>query len=564
MKRMTRVIGAVAASSMIPFIGGRALADSDQTVRYEIRPIERQDRVDLEIALTFPADADGSSELALPRDWFGTPRMYESVSAIKALGSATLEATDEPWRRILTYDSTDRAGVRYVLSWDPAKSKGLAFSPSVDSEHFHFLGSQWMVRHSDGEQSYPISIQFIGLPDDWSVISSFGFGSGPHQITSSYDDLTQTFIAGGRYRTDQFEVRGKPVAIAVYGDFDLPDAEIFDAVRRVVTLERERMQDFDQPFYAVCLTERPRIRAGTSFLNAFVCLMTSDATREQLMLLLAHEMFHFWFPNAGEVVGTDRSQSSLRYEWLHEGFTEYFARLILVESGLVSEDWLVEQFNDDLENLRINPSRDITYQELRRREDEGEFTNIEKKLSYYRGAILALNWDTRIQRMSNGSTTLFDVIREIVEKAAQSGGRMTEGEFNALMARHGVDAARALQRHVINGKPIRPDPEAFAPRYRLEERLIPSFEPGFDLIASWKAHEVVGVTRGGPAATAGLRDGMKIAAMRNAWRFSSSWRADEPLTVIVHGQDGQREIAYWPKGPEVSVWAYVRDGEKSN
>ena len=260
-------------------------------------------------------------------------------------------------------------------------------------------------------------------------------------------------------------------------------------------------------------------------------------------------------------MGPDRSDSALRYEWLSEGFTEYFARQIMVESELVPEDWLVEQFNDDLENLRINPSRDITNHELRRREDEGGFTNIEKKLSYYRGAILALNWDTQIRRTSNGSTTLLAVIREIIEAAAETEGRMVEQDFNAHMSLHGVDAAETLQRHIIDGKPIRPDPAAFAPDYRLAEVLIPAFEPGFDLISSWRAHEIVGVIPGGPADKAGLRDGMKIAALRNAWRFSSSWRADEPLVVVVADEDERQEIAYWPKGPQIPVWAYVRDDE---
>jgi hypothetical protein len=76
-----------------------------------------------------------------------------------------------------------------------------------------------------------------------------------------------------------------------------PDLSKSGLIRRIVTLERDWFRDYDQPFYHVTILPRGGIIAGTANDNFFVCFAKHDISREELYVLLAHEMFHTWLPN---------------------------------------------------------------------------------------------------------------------------------------------------------------------------------------------------------------------------------------------------------------------------
>lgn len=528
---------------------------SERSLAYSVRPIPRSDRVDLEITLRFVGSATGETVLELPRDRYGTPNLHESVTSVEST-TGTVVAGASAQQRLIRHPPSALVEATYTISWEPARSSGYAYSPSVSAAHFHFMGPQWIAWPEGYDQTLDLHVSFAGLPDGWSVLSSFGLGGGPHLMKGVVLGDVASFIAGGAYRIHDFACAERPVRVGVTGEFTLPDRTIFENTERIVCAERRWMNDHEQPFYTVSVTPREGIRAGTAISNAFIALVDPEITERRLNTLLAHEMFHYWLPGRGRVVGADFDEevwaSKWGYQWIDEGFPEYFARTILHETGLLTRDDLVELTNEDIADYWQNEHREIPYLELRRAAEENRFMSTHQRIGYYRGTLLALDWDTRIRAAPAGRESLSDAIREIVATAETRGGHLPEGELHRIMARFGIDSADAFARVIVRGEAPPVNPGAYLPDYVLGERILYDFAPGFDVAASRREKIVRGVVPGGHAHEAGLRDGMELVRMENSLYYDPK----APLKVTVRMNGSERTIEFFPKGDPMRVPVY--------
>jgi len=338
----------------------------------------------------------------------------------------------------------------------------------------------------------------------------------------------------------------------------LKDEAILESVERIVTAQRAWMNDHNRPFYTVCLTPRDGIRAGTALANAFVCMIDPDTNANRLNVLLAHEMFHDWLLFRARVVASDLDDdvpaSKWAYQWVDEGFTEYFARTILVETGLLRMEQAVALTNEDFEDYWLNEHRHFPYADLRRAAEQGRFMNTHQRIGYYRGALIALDWDTRIQQRTNGDKSLSDAMRDIIKAAIDRGGHLPETEFHAMMAQYGVDSNEAYQRYIIRGETPPANADAFGADYVLDATIMHDFAPGFDVNASEDSGRVVGVDPTGHAHGAGLRNGMELIDVRNSRRYDP----DDPMQVIVRIDGVESTIKFYPNGAPMRVPVFRR------
>jgi predicted metalloprotease with PDZ domain len=243
------------------------------------------------------------------------------------------------------------------------------------------------------------------------------------------------------------------------------------------------------------------------------------------------------------------SASTWGYQWIDEGFTEYFARRILYENGLLTLDELVQLTNEDFKDLGQNQCRNIPYAELRRAAEEERFTNLHQRVGYYRGTLIALDWETRIRQATGERKTLADAIRETINAAAGHAGRLPEADFHDIMRRYNIDSRADFDRYILRGEIVPGNQHAYAPGYVLEDRILYDFAPGFDMEESRRRGTIAGVTAGGHAEQAGLRDGMELVTLANSRRFDP----ERPMTVTVRTDGRERAIEYFPKGDAMRV-----------
>ena len=532
------------------FAAGEILHGQD--VHYQLSPAGRSGTTELHVTMSFAGGADGETAVALPRDNFGVPAMYRFVfdiapkspfTAIKRSDDSTLLVTHRPSRPV---------AISYKVRFDSAQAGFVAFGPSVGPTHYHFLGSQWMARVGSPDSIRTFTVQVLAGDLGDTMAGSFGIGPNQQQrFTTSFDRLVWTVAAGGSYRTNRFTCTGKPLITALRGAFRIPSDSIFAMAKAIACGQRDLWNDHSQPFYSIVITERNRLRAGASYLNAFSCFLRPDSRADQLAVLLAHEMMHAWIPRKLRLVpGPSEpptvefsSFHNVRYDWFHEGFTEYIARLLLSRIGLVSEEWLAQRINDDLERLATHPYRTIATAELEDAVRLRRFNNFHQRISYHRGTVLAFNLDAAIRLASDGKQSLIDVVRGLLPLSRES-TEITLDRFVAAVGQTGVDTGDQLRQQALLGVPVDADPKGMGAGWVLHFREVPGFEPGFDVIASMTQSVVIGVRPGGRAHAAGLRDGMRIERILNGMPTADDWKPTQPLSVVVPEGPTERVIAF--------------------
>ena len=484
----THALRVIAVAAAIALADAAAAA---QAVEYDLEPVRGGGVVDLRVRMTFPADASGPTRLFLPRDRFGVRAMYRFVRDAEVLPPARLLARDDSTLSI-GHAPGAPVTVRYTVRFDSAQAGFVAFGPSVDSLHYHFLGSQWLARVGSPDSVRPYTVRVSRGNLGGSLAGSFGLGPGSYSLTTRFAELEWTVVAGGAYREDRFTCSGRPVATLVAGAFELPDDSIFQMARAIVCGEREMFADTAQPFFSATLIARQNLRAGASHINAFSAFMEPDSRGAQVALLLAHEVTHDWLPRRlrlvpgpGEPPPVELSSfHDVRYDWFHEGFTEYLARRLLVRAGLATGEWFAERLNDDLRILATHPYRALPAHGLEAAVRARAYSNFHQRISYHRGTLLAFRWDAAVRRASGGRADLVNVIRRLLAEASTSNGRIQRPRFEQVVAEFGVPAAADVARHALGGEPIPIDSAGLGPGWVLRRRAVPLPDAGFDMAAS--------------------------------------------------------------------------------
>ncbi len=525
-------------------------AQTTNALSYKIKPVPQNDRTNLEISVEFRADNAEPLTVKLPTDNFGTPDLHKYVTRFEGEKGTLVKAGEKDFEKIIQPTPDGFAALRYTISYDPKAMDDYAYAPNTGAAYFHVAGCQWLLHIGGDAQKKLFKVEIVDAPQNWKFYSSKSANAARFETEASYNDWIAAPLGGGE-NVHQFNVKTGRVSVFVHGKYEIPRGRMFSSVEKIVRLQRRWFDDFSQKEFTVVIAPRSGVVAGYAPENSFVCFIKPDATPEQLNRIVAHELFHDWLPNKIEVV-QDKKFSGIRFEWLTEGFTDYFARKILTEAGLMSAERFVETINQDLLSIADNPHRAKTYDELAALSKAGKYDSAAKKLAYFRGAVIALEWEAQIKKAGK-KKNLSGFIRELFRAAQKTDGKISEQDFYDLAAAYGIDAKADFEKYIGRGEEIVPAADALGKNYQLIESERPSFDAGFSLAETFKTRKISGVDDSGAAYKAGLRDGMKLIAIENSSRFSNAWSAEKPLVVHVEVDGQTRRFEYFPHGKMLKV-----------
>jgi predicted metalloprotease with PDZ domain len=530
------------AFGLFGFLQGNQSAIS----HYRMKPVPLSDRTNLEISLDYKTTGNQPLTVKLPTDCYGTPKLARFVSSFTGAGGTLVTNGKDDTERIVQPNAQGEIHLKYTLAFDPEALANNTYSPNVGNGYFHVSGCQWMLQIGSREEKRLHIIEMVDAPKGWIFYSSLSPNPAEFKEVASYSDLMRTAFGGGNRGYSQFLIKGKPVSVFVRGKFTIPQAEILKAVRQIVTMQRQRFNDFSQPFYHVVVLPKEDNVAGVRIDNLFVSFFKSDVTRNQLYVLLSHEMLHNWLK--GNLIRPPEGETEIRYQWFFEGFTDYFSRKILLDAGLLTRERFAELINRDIINIADNPHKAATYKDMLEAMENGKFGQAFIKLSYYRGALIALNWDAKI-RLTGKGKSLSELIQDVYQRALASNGSMDEESFFAFVQKnYGIDARGDFERYLVRGEGIVVAGNALGNDYQLHEGSVWSFDPGFLLSESLQAKKISGVKTDGAAYGAGLRNEMEVVRIENYNRFSYAWNPLTPMVVVVKEQNKERKISFFPHG----------------
>ncbi len=133
-----------------------------------------------------------------------------------------------------------------------------------------------------------------------------------------------------------------------------------------------------------------------------------------------HEFMHIFTPLNlhSELIGDfDYVNPKMsKHLWLYEGVTEYFANLIMVQSGLISDrKFFSEKIAAKIGSAARYPEKKMSFTDMSEHVFNKKYGRHYYQV-YQRGAVIGLLLDIEIIRLTNGKKTLKDVVLELSSK----------------------------------------------------------------------------------------------------------------------------------------------------
>lgn len=567
-RSMTRgaLIAALAVSSML--FGPVAFAQGpDLDYRFRLEPAPR---LAVHVELTLRGAAGGISTFEVAESWGGVSAGGKDIEELTARDGAgnPLEVerlADHRWRVLHAPEAELR--VAYViranehqLEADPSVSR----RPILNADLFHTVGNLGILREVELPLDEPLDVRlrWQGFEEHgWSVMTSFGPGGEERDVRATIGQLLGSLYVAGNLGVHEQDIQGYPLFVTIAGDQWGLDPEEFALVAtEIVAAEREFFDDFEREFYWINLIPVGRPggsssnMGGTGLHNCFALFLHPDVafdpgsgTGQGVLFLLAHETFHEW---NGRIIR--REQPEQLVYWFSEGFTNFYARRLLVRSGWVDAAAYAAELNRSLSTHHLSPVRTAPNQSI---VDNFWRDRHHKDLPYHRGNAVALLVDQAIRQASAGERSLDDLMRELVTEG-RDGKLVSTETLLAKIAQHADEAtAERMRAIVVDGELPELPADLLAPCLELRMVEQPIFDLGFDFDASVRDNRVQGLREDSRAFEAGLRSGQKLTG----WSVYRG-QTDQPAVLTIEEAGGPRQITFLPHGETREVPTFVAVG----
>ncbi len=313
----------------------------------------------------------------------------------------------------------------------------------------------------------------LQLPPDWNIATSLVPTSDPHTFFArDAKELSDSPILVGRLRESGFQVEQVPIRVAYW---PLPDAQPFDEKPLVDGLQRI-VQQAANLFGGVPWREYVfQIRDGTD-VEGFehtdcttIGVPSKDlvAGRNPDYVMITHEFFHTWNImriHSAEYKGVSYKPVALSGLWVSEGFTVYFADLLVRRAGLPTPfPTRLAYLEDLIEWYLANPENAGYSAEQNSR---GAFkppigdAHPDRYVLWEQSELMAALLDLNLRAATNGTRSLDDLMRalytdfavqrgftttDIERLASKVSGRNLKPFFDEYVRRAGkLDVARYL------------------------------------------------------------------------------------------------------------------------
>jgi predicted metalloprotease with PDZ domain len=514
-----------------------AKTSAPTSVVYRFQPEISPDSLVLHVTMEFKVGTDGTQTLELPLRWAG--ETLHSMANLHVVSKDTsLADTDDSKLKVVHASPNHLVVIKYdvMKDWQGPLKHPMQFHPVLMPTYLEFTGRNALVAlRMDNSAHETANFDWQGLPHSWALATSFGDTSSTAGRCQSYtgtgQEIKDGLYAAGDYRIHHFQIGRRPAVLAIRGAWTFTDDDAISQIQKVVGLVRDFWHDDHFPYFLVTLKPYDQDHGssdGSAFTNAFWMYVSRLDSLTGLLPQLAHESFHAWNPFRMGVQGSNVDYENTK--WFKEGFTEYYAQLLTYRAGELSAQSYLQSLNGDLRKFPASTSE------------------------YVRGRIIALWLDGTIRRESNGQHSLDEVMFEMERHANEpySLARIFDTAGHYLSPK----SLSLLQKAVVSHGDLTP-PEAIPSintcvRASLQE--FSAFDIGLDLTHSHASDVIVGVVEDGPAFAAGLRNGQRIV------RVSFNNGDPERLAKFtVHTEDGDRQIAFYPRGRIVKAWQYQLD-----
>lgn len=515
--------------------------------RYELSAETDGDRIrTLHVTLRLDADASGHTVIDWPDQWAGETHLGRWARNITVEGGYQTSVAPHGGRIV---DSAPGAPLvmRYQVvsayQTDPEVSNSRQPDPIILPDWFYAVGFALYAQPS-GRDDLPAAFTWRG-PVDIKFASDAQYGRGLMRKPRTGKDIRESVVIGGHdLQVSSTLIGSDELRVAHIGRFGF-DMEAFARLATsVISTERAFWgNEHAGPFLitAVPLGSRPGQTgfSGTGLGDAFATWIGRSTPLPDLTWFLAHEYFHSW--NPGQLGHTEDATEARTY-WISEGFTDFFARRLMLRAGMLSPTQFVKEWNEVLSNYARSPYRSSSNSTV-----ADDFWNNDRArmMPYQRGALLAAIWDRRLRQRSAGQVTLDDVLHRQHRLAGANPTFALQDALIASAAHYGLDLRPDISQYVERAVPVLLPQDTFGDCARVVSVDARVFERGWDTERTTRQGDIVtGLAPDSSAYAAGLRNGMKLLSQTGG----NLDDPEIPITLTALDASGEHIIHFKPIG----------------
>lgn len=529
MARIT--FGAFAGALLIAMITSPMGAQAPDSIRYTLRfPAPHTHYVEVEAR--YPTGRRPSVEIYMAV-W--TPGSYlvreyqrhvENVSASAAGKPLAVEKSRKNrWR--ITTGGAPEVTVRYRVY-----SREMTVRNNWVEAGFAMLNGAptFLTLVEPGSRPHEVRLE---LPAGWTASATALVpiaGESHAYRADDFDTIVDSPIVAGTPVTREFTVDGVRHVLVLEGDpalFDIDRAA--PDVQKIVEAGRRVMGPLLYPHYYF-LNMVVDTGGGLEHKNSFLTMSSRFVTRTRRsymgwLSLVAHEYFHNW--NVKRLRPLElgpfdyENENYVQTLWVAEGFTDYYADLLVRRAGISSLDEYFDALSNQIEAVQATPGRLVspvslasydTWIKQYRPDENTPNTTIDY---YPKGAVIAFLLDAKIRKATGGARSLDDGMRLALQRYGGDKGYTPEQFYRAMSEAAGVDLS-AFFRSAAESTDELDYAEALA-YYGLRFRPVDARNARAFLGAATRNDNgrlvVTGVRRGTPAIDAGLNVNDEIIAI---------------------------------------------------
>ncbi len=525
---------------------------------YSLAPELQGNRLILHVKVTLDR-LDGTTELVLPSTWGGSKNLTGAIAGLNvdSRDARIIDSADTS-KKILEGASRGRVRFSYdlVKDWDGPLREEVRHRPHLEPTYVAINTNNALI-HPKLDLSTPVECIFVWkLPPGWKIATSFGAGAPRQSFRGPWSKVQEAMFVAGDFRMEKSRLGKGVMVTATRGNFGVSDTEIRSRILETIRLERDFWKDDRFPYYLVAVLpfgEGQGNTGGDGFTNAFsLHLSPQGGVSQGVLTLLAHEVFHEWNPYR---IGQVREPAEGIY-WFTEGFTTYYQDLLLWRAKQISFEQYLESLNHVLRDYFLSPERNLSLNELIERAQKEQ---LKARVSYWRGAVIALWLDTKISERTLGHASLDTLMFDLYQQARNYHGPLpdltADRVFQAASHYLPLQDLEQLRSYVEQGITVEAPSTVWGPCVRRESVEAPSFELGMERAALLERHTVTGLQTNSEAQRAGLREGDRVVGMSISWDDVS-----KPVKLAVRRGGDTSTITYFPRGHSVGVMPqYVLD-----
>lgn len=441
--------------------------------------------------------------LELPQKWSTATDLEKYIQNLRFLDnqSKIVDLSDKTTKQIIIDPAQKWITFRYDVY---PKNKIEMLEPIINQDVFHFIGHTILV-YPQMDFNKPVNLILetkSSLLDKVTFANSFGIGP-VQKLNIQLKETGDAAYAGGKYQLDKLVTDN--TSIVSYGLKNETKKYVVDILNKIIPAQKSFWDETnDKPrfifIYANDLVQTDM--GGTHITNAISLILNEKAAylKEDLPEFLAHEHWHNW-------MGT-KFYSADGYKemaWLFEGITDYYGHKTAYKTGLIDLHSWLEKYNRILEKHYLSPVKNKSNQHIARYFDEDSQY---AKLPYYRGEVIAMELDHRIQKLSQGKYSLDNVIKDMFSDDNKH--EYAQKDFLKALQKYYPDAKNFVKKYITQGEDLSLSASIFENKTKLHWSNRRPENYGLDLPSTLINKEISGLSDKTEAYKNGLRNGQRV------------------------------------------------------